>query len=341
MKFTLACVAVVLAASSFGMAGARQQETKEALIEAKYFESADRTEVRTRDLPLKREPAQMLGVAFYAGYPTTRLSAPPDVIILRFNSFGHTLLYRQPEQRALTITTDGESWQPAQPLGYAPLTLELNRAKSKKEDPLPDPADFHFMEVMNARISFEQLTRLAHVGQVRLQLGGVDVVVDPRLLEIVRAFAERVTPGAVADAAPAPTRVPRPPKWSDEPSRFGSATLEDALGFLKSELIHNAANESYGGHVNRFDVVAFSSCKVKYRIMPADASAPSPPPLPNAPDLRYTPPGSEYSFNLADLDPASVQISTSDKGSFLSFSTRDHAQKIRQGGRTAASGASR
>src|SRR4051812_21712620 len=100
MKFTLACVAVVLAATSFGMVGARQQETKAALIEAKYFESADRTEVSTRGLPLKREPAQMLEVAFYAGYPTARLSAPPDVIILRFISFGHALLYRQPEQRA-------------------------------------------------------------------------------------------------------------------------------------------------------------------------------------------------------------------------------------------------
>jgi hypothetical protein len=306
-----------------GAVCARQdKDAQEKMIQAKYFESADRTEVSTVALPLKREQAQMLEVAFYAGYPTARLSAPPDIVILRFLSFGHTLLYQQPEQRALTVTTDGESWRPAQPLGYAPLTPEFKREKSKKDDPAPDRADFRFMEVMNARISFDQLTRIARAQQVRMQLGAAEAVIDPRLMKIVRDFVARVTPGEIADAAPPPTRVPKPLKWSDEPSRFANATLQDALSFLKQELIANTAGQD--GYVNRFEAANFSGCKIKYRIVPV-----MPPDPPGQTYRRDNIPASnEYAFNLADLDPASVQVNK--EGTSISFDTLNHQPKIKR-----------
>jgi hypothetical protein len=126
-----------------------------------------------------------------------------------------------------------------------------------------------------------------------------------------------------------------------EPSKFAAATLEETLKFLKKELNRNAGTRSYGGQVERFEVVDFSSCKIRYRVAPVVAlaapygSAPSPT---AAGGSGFVPPTNDYYVNLADLDEASIGVPKGEKDSIIYFSTRNREPKIRHSRKSNSTG---
>lgn len=294
------------------------------LVHVRYFAAQDKTEVRTDTLQLLRAPTQFLQAGLFATYRTARPVEPPANVTLRLFSYADAPLYGQREQRVCTITTDGETWLPPGPQTYLPMTDTLSRRKPKPPGEPRRETDFTHWEQFTTYITFAQLTRMATAQQVQLRLGDTVAPLDARALEIVRAFAARLTPGAPVPATPAPT--PAGPSWRDVPSQFTNAPLAEALKFLKKELSDNASDKLNTGE--RFEIKSVANCQIKYRIVP-------PPPAPDPPNAsgagtareRYTPPSAEFTVNLADLDPAAVQVNQT--GTRIGFATRADEPKIK------------
>jgi hypothetical protein len=268
-------------------------------------------------------PAQFMQLQLTGRYPN---QSPPGTgsgtLSLRFYSYAPTRLYYSDDAHRLAVKADDKV------LDFGSLNYTASAEGASASLPADalvrktDKGKKLFVEMMSLDgLPLSGLEELARARDVIMKIGSTVFPLTGTQLSILREFSASLT----SVAGPVKTVVPEanlnaPLVPSDVPSDANSASLDQTLKWIKNELSRNSNTKYAAGTPSRIEPADFSSCRIKYRIIPVIESI-------SGTNLKHA--IMEYQLNLSELNAESIRAAYFKEYSSVFVSTKNNESKIK------------